>query len=186
MSSRPATPISSGKRVASRSSSIAWTFDGSATATRSVPLSSDVRDRDDALEHVERHLLRRLVVDRVDREVDERELEARRERARDALARRDALVEDRLRERTALLGATADERELVGRDEAGGGQEVDHELGDRVDRHAAAERLCAALEALVPDGAERRRLLLFELVHRFNPSNELSAQPPKVLSTFGG
>ena len=145
-----------------------------------------VRDRDDALEHVELHLLRRLVVHRVDREVDERELEASGERAGDALARRDALVEDRLRERTSLLGATADERELVGRDEAGGGQEVDHELGHRVDRHAAAERLCAALEALVPDGAERRRLLLIELVHGFNPSNELSAQPPEVLSTFDG
>ena len=33
--------------------------------------------------------------------------------------------------------------------------------------------------------AERWRLLLFELVHGWYPSNELSAQPPKVLSTFG-
>ena len=186
MSSRPATPISSGKRVASRSSSIAWTFDGSATATRSVPLSSaygiaTTRSRTWSgtcfAASSSTGLTARSTSGSWKRVASD---------AGDALARRDALVEDRLRERTALLGATADERELVGRDEAGGGQEVDHELGDRVDRHAAAERLCAALEALVPDGAERRRLLLFELVHRFNPSNELSAQPPKVLSTFGG
>ncbi len=146
----------------------------------------EVRDRDDALQNVERHLLRSLVVDRVDCEIDERQLEAGRERTRDALAGRDALIEDRLGQRAALLGAATDERELVGRDEARRGQEIDHELGHGVDRHAAAEWLCAALEALVPDRAERRRLLLFELVHRFNPSNELSAQPSKVLSTFGG
>ena len=63
MSSREATPSSSGWRVASRSSSIAWMFAGSAIATRSVLAVERVRQRDDALEHVERDMLRRLGVD---------------------------------------------------------------------------------------------------------------------------
>ena len=48
-----------GSGVASRSSSIAWTLPGSATATRSDVALERVRDRDDALEHVQRDLLRR-------------------------------------------------------------------------------------------------------------------------------
>ena len=76
-----------------------------------------VRDRDGLLEDVERDGLDRVFADAGEREVDERELVARGEHPRDALRRGDALVDERLRERAALLRAAADERELVGRDE---------------------------------------------------------------------
>ena len=66
---------------------------------------------------MERDGLDRVFADAGEREVDERELVARGEHPRDALRRGDALVDERLRERAALLRAAADERELVGRDE---------------------------------------------------------------------
>ena len=74
-----------------------------------------VRHGDDALEHVDRDLLGGVLGDAGQRQVDERQLEAAGERAREALRRGDALVQHRLRERAALLDAPADGRETVGR-----------------------------------------------------------------------
>jgi hypothetical protein len=106
---------------------------GSAIATRSVSPSSAYGIGHHALEHVHRDLLRGLLHHADERQVDERQLEAAGERAREALARRDALVEDRLCERAALLDPTADGGETVGADEAGGLDQVGDELGDLVD-----------------------------------------------------
>jgi hypothetical protein len=78
-----------------------------------------VRHRDDALEHMQWDLVGGLVVDAREREVDEGHLVASGERTRDAFARRDVLLDQRLRERAALAHAAPDQRELVGRDEAG-------------------------------------------------------------------
>ena len=115
-----------------------------------------VRDRDDALEDVQRDLLGRVLVDAREREVDERDLIADGERARDSLGRRDALVDDRLRER-ALAGAPSDHRELVLRDETGRREQVDDELGHRVHAHAGAERFRAG-RAGVPGAAGLAKL----------------------------
>ncbi len=104
----------------------------------------DVWDRDDPLEDVEGHELRGVVVHRVDGEIDERKLEPRREPAGDALARRDALVDDRLRNRAAQLGAAAHQRELVRRQEPRRREQVDDELRDRVHGQPTAERLSPA------------------------------------------
>ena len=110
-----------------------------------------VRDRGDALEHVQRDLLGRVLVDAREGEVDEGDLVADGERAGDSLRRRDALVDDRLCQR-ALSGPSADHRELVLRDEACRGEQIDDELRHRVHAHAGAERLSAG-RAGVPGGA---------------------------------
>jgi hypothetical protein len=102
-----------------------------------------VRDRDHALEHVHRDLAGRLLLDADEGEVDERELEAAGARAREPLARGDALVHDRLRERAALLHAPADGCEPVAADEAGRLDEVGDDLCDLVhgERGAAQRRI---------------------------------------------
>ena len=82
-----------------------------------IAVRDRVGDGDDALQDVERNDLPCFRVDARERQVDERELVARGEHARDALARGDAFVDDRLRDGAALARAAADERELVGRDE---------------------------------------------------------------------
>src|SRR5262249_51964976 len=50
-----------------------------------------------------------------------------------ALTRREALVDDRLRERARLTGAPADDVQLVFSEEVGRGEQVGDELGGRVD-----------------------------------------------------
>ena len=112
--------------------------DGDAQHTSRQP----VRDRHHALEHVERNLLGGVPRDPGESQVDEGHLVADGERARDPLGRGDTLVDDRLRER-AVARAAAHQRELVGRDQDGGGEQVDDELGHRVDRNARAETLRA-------------------------------------------
>ena len=113
------------------------------------PVFERVRDRGDALEHVQRDLGGRLLVDAGERQVDERDLIADGERARDPLGRRDALVDDRLRKR-ALAGAAADERELVRGDEAGGGEQVDDQLGHGVDGHPGLSGAAAGRAGVSP------------------------------------
>ncbi len=71
-----------------------------------------VRNRDDPLEHVQRHQLGGLPVDARQREVDERHVVTRREHPRDPLAGGVALVDDRLGDR-APAGAPADDVQLV-------------------------------------------------------------------------
>ena len=88
------------------------------------------------------------------RQVDERDLVADGERAGDPLGRCDTLVDDRLRER-AVAGAAAHERELVGSDEPGCGEQVDDELGHRVDADARAERLRAGGGSVLAGRADR-------------------------------
>ena len=81
---------------------------------RSAPSVERVRDRDDALEHVQRNLLRGVPRRRPSSaRSTSGDLVADGERAGDPLGRGDALVDDRLRER-ALARAAAHERELVG------------------------------------------------------------------------
>ena len=156
MSSLDATPRSSG--IAGRepelvdSVQIAGVGDGDPQGA----VLERVRDRDHALEDVERDLLGRILVDAGEREVDEGDLVADGERARDPLRRRDALVDDRLRER-ALAGAAADHRELVVGDEPGRREQVDDELGHRVQCHARAERRRAGRAGL-PGAAGRAEL----------------------------
>jgi hypothetical protein len=66
---------------------------------------------------VERNLVRRLFVDAGQREVDERQLVARRERPGDALARGDVLLDQRLGE--GPVRAAPDQRKPILRNEAG-------------------------------------------------------------------
>ena len=132
-SSRDATASSTVSRVASRSSSIAWTLPGSETATRSTSPSISYGIAVAALEHVQRHELRRLGVDVDHPEVDQRQLVAGGERARDAVGARGALVDERLRERTGGARAALREGELVRRQEAGRGEQVGEQLRLLVD-----------------------------------------------------
>ena len=112
--------------------------DGDAQHTAREP----VRDRDDALQHMQRNLLGSVSRDARQSQVDEGDLVADGERAGDPLGRGDTLVDDRLRER-AVARPAAHERELIWGDQAGCGEQVDDELGHRVDRNARAETLRA-------------------------------------------
>ena len=105
-----------------------------------------VRDRIDALEHVDRHLRRGVRIDTCFGEVDQRELVARRKRARDAFLGRDAFRDERLRERSARAGAAARHRQLVFRDQTGGGEQVREELGHRIDARNVATAELTALD----------------------------------------
>ena len=158
MSSLEETPRSSG--IAGREPELVDSVQVSRVGDRDAqrPVLERVRDRDDALQHVQRNLLGSLLVDAREREVDERDLVADCERAGDPFRRRNALVDDRLGER-ALAGTTAHECELVRRDEARRLQQVDDELSGRVDRHARGKRRRAGVGGLLAgraDGAQIR------------------------------
>ena len=90
-----------------------------------------IRDRADSLEHVQRQLSRGVLVDRDDREVDERELMTGGKHPCDALARGDALLDEGRAERASLLRTAAGQGELVLRNELRRREQVDDEL-DRV------------------------------------------------------
>ena len=102
MSSFEATPSSIGRRVASFSSSIAFTFCGSAIADAKDARLDGVGDRDQPLEDVERDFLGGVGRDADVDEVDDRHGETRRERVGDPLRSREALVDERLREGAGL------------------------------------------------------------------------------------
>src|SRR3954451_1628681 len=97
-----------------------------------IPLDG-VRDGLDPLEHVQLKLLDRVLCHADDRQVDEGKVVAAREGACDALRGGDSLVEDGLRERAALLGAAADERQPVGRNQPGRLDQAGHERRELVD-----------------------------------------------------
>jgi len=99
------------------------------------------RDGADALEHVQRNFLRCVHLDAGLGEIDERQLVAGGQRARDPFLGRDPFVDERLRERSGGTGATARESELVVRDQPGGREQVSQQLRARVDlgNLAAAE-----------------------------------------------
>ena len=116
-SSRAATENSVEWRVASRSSSSPWTFCGSVIAIRSV-LPSNAN----GIAHTRSSTgsgisFAASAFDALDREVDERQVVLLGEVARDAERVREALVEQRARERAALR-ARAHGLELVGRQQA--------------------------------------------------------------------
>src|SRR5207237_2846867 len=102
----------------------------------------------------------------------------------DALRRGDALVDERLRQRAALLRAAADERELVGRNELGRRQQVDDELGELV--HAVRRRGPRGSGRLVSGGAERGRLVTLIAHAASNPSNEVSASASRLIRPESG
>ena len=112
-----------------------------------------VRHGDDALEDVQGDQARRLFVHVREGEVDERELVARGQDPGDAVARGDALLDERLREGAGLAGAPAHDGELVGRHELRGGEQICDQLGELVDAVLAAERRAQAA-ARRQDGAE--------------------------------
>src|SRR5581483_6268913 len=115
-----------------------------------------VRDRDDALEDVERDGLDGVLVDAGRGEVDERQPELGGVVARDSLARRDPLVDERAGERTGLAGAAAREGELVGGDETGRAEQVDEQL-DRLrdaERRGRSEARAGADERRRPQARE--------------------------------
>ncbi len=149
-----------------------------------LAIGNRVGHGDDPLEHVQRDLFRRFLLDGDDREVDEGQVVAGGERAGDAVARGDALVDDRLGQRAGRSRAAADERELVGGDQAGRGEQVGDELGGGVDVRVRLQRFRGrARLARGSNRAEDRRLLVVELAQG-NPSNELSADRAAVISTF--
>jgi hypothetical protein len=98
---------------------------------------------------VQRDVTRGFLLDADERQVDVRELEAAGERARNALGRGDALVQDGLSERATLFRASAGLREPVGRDEPGRLDQVGNELGELVDgvRRGQATALRSLLRA---------------------------------------
>jgi hypothetical protein len=99
-----------------------------------------VRDRADALEHVQGHLGRRDVVDPHEREIDEWQLVTRRQHPSDALARCDALLDERGRQGARLPRPTTGKCELVVRNELRRREQVDDELGGLVDAVRRRER----------------------------------------------
>ena len=121
-----------------------------------------VRDRADALEDVQRDLLRRVLVDADEREVDERQLVPGGEHPRDALAGGDALLDERRGERACLLRPAAREREPVLRNELRRGEQVDDELDRLADAVRRGQRLAAGDPGLGA-AAERRMGLSFSL-----------------------
>ena len=146
MSSRLATPMSTGYLLASLSSSIPWMFPGSAIATRSrspwfeigIAITrwrvssgtSSAAPGDDAL----------------CLEIDEGQVVAPREGAGDALGLRVALVAQRLGER-AGAGAAAGGSEPVARDDLGREHEIGDEVADRLEAgrpSLSRPRACAA------------------------------------------
>ena len=96
-----------------------------------VVLVEPVRQRHGALEDVQGDEAAGLVRDPGELQVDQRQAVARGEHARDALAGGEALGGQRLGEGSAG-GPAADEREPVGGDEAGRGDQVGDELDGRV------------------------------------------------------
>src|SRR4051812_27929244 len=113
-----------------------------------------VRDGHDPLQYVYRDLLGGLLGDARQRQVDERQLEAAGERTRQAFGRRDAFVDDRLRERAALFDASADGGEAVRCDEPGRLDQVGDELGDLVHRVRFGQRRASAWnDGFVASGA---------------------------------
>ena len=114
---------------------------GDSDSQRSVV--EGVRDRDDALEDVDGDLAARVVRHTGEGEVDERHLEACRERSGQALARGHVLIDEGGGERAHARRA-ADARQLVGGYEARGGDQIRDELRERVDRRRGAADTTAA------------------------------------------
>ena len=189
MSSREATPRSSERRVASRSSSIAVQVRRVGDRDAEDAVVGRVRDRADPLEDVQRDLLRRLLVDCDEREVDERQLVACREHAGDALARGDTLVDERRGERARLLGAPSREREAIRRHEPRRCEEVGDELDGLAHPEGRRQRLASGGTRF--GAAAQRRNGLVLVVHRvgegarvtIDPSNEVSAAVAGTLGT---
>ena len=126
--------------MASRSSSIAVEVGrvGDADEQRVAP--QGVRDRDDALENVERDEAGGRLVHLGESQIDEGKLMPGSEDPGDAVARGDALLDERLGERACGPRPAAHERKLVGGNELGRGKQVGDELGELVDAVLAAER----------------------------------------------
>ena len=99
---------------------------------KSVPFEP-VRKRFGPLEHGKRDLLDGFRRDLLGQDLDEREMVARSERARDADARREPFVDQRLRQR-ASARATAGRSEPVAGDETERLDQVGNKLGELVDR----------------------------------------------------
>ena len=137
-----------------------------------------VRNRDRALERVHRDELRRVGGDADRREVDERQVMARREHARDAVRRRGALLDQRIRDRRAVGRAPADERERVGPDELGRAEQVEDELGRLVDAERGAELLPADPVRARRPGETKLRVAVGSIGY---PSNGLSAASTRRL-----
>jgi hypothetical protein len=98
-----------------------------------------VGDRDQPLEDVERDFLGGVGRDTGADEIDDRQGEARRERVGDPLRRREALVDERLREGTRLR-SRAGERHVRGRQQAGLLDDICDELRDGIDREGRPKR----------------------------------------------
>ena len=153
-------------------------------AQRAVPVG--VRNGDDALEHVQRHFPRGRDVELEQLEVDEGKLVARCEHPRDAVARGNAFLDERVAERARVLRAPARHRELVLGDEPRRGKQVDHELDGLVHAVRRGQRLRRRPGGSV--GSERREVG-FLVAHRegevaggtIDPSNELSAHRGRSL-----
>ena len=140
MSSRDATPSSRECFVARRSSSIACRFPGSATATLRTSSSSCVRDGDRALERLHRDQLSGVDGDADGRRGRRREVVPHREHPRDPVGRRDAFVDERLRDRRAARCALAHDAPALGCDERRRLEEIEQELGRLVDAERRRER----------------------------------------------
>ena len=148
MSSRPAIARSRWCFVASRSSSTARMFDGSASATRRRPFWSETGNRRDALERAQRDLLDRVPGGALVLEVDVRKPVAPRERAGDAVRLRVTLVGEGLRE-GADSGPRLGGGQAVLRDDLDRAYEVGDEIGERrkaaADSSVFASRVCLGI-----------------------------------------
>ena len=122
-----------------------WTF--ARVGDRDAELVAEPvdRDRDDPLQRPQGNLLGGVGRDALLCEVDERQVEAPRQRPRDAVGRRDALDGERLRQRADAC-ATSGGCKTVGRDDVGRRDELGHEIVDRgepeVDGGARQPRRC--------------------------------------------
>jgi len=136
-------------------------------------------------------VLRRCLVNAGQPEVDQRQAVARREDPGDALARCNALLDERSGERARLLGAAARECELVGRDEFRRREQVDDELDGVARAEALARERHGGTHGLCARGPKRRSVGLSVAHERLGevadvtiyPSNELSAPETESLRT---
>ena len=137
MSSRLATPMSTGNLLASLSSSIPWMFAGVGDRDPEPVARVGNRNRDDPLEGQQRHQLGSAGDDALRLQVDEGQIVASGERAGNALRLRIPLVAQRLGQR-ARAGAPARGGKPIARDHLGSEDEVGDQVAHRLEARAGA------------------------------------------------
>ena len=124
---------------------MAWRFPGSATDDLEHVVLEGVGNGHGSLQRVHGNHLRGVGGHAGRGDVDEREMVAGGEHSSDAVRRRGTLLDQGIRDRGALGGAPANERELVGAHQLGRAEEVEDELRRLVDAERSSELLLGSV-----------------------------------------